>query len=167
LPTGVNTSSLTGWDNSGGKTISCIYTRATDQSDVSPPPAATPELAHYYLCVIPVTPGGTYSGTVRLGGIPVNSEYKVCRFQYASSVNLTANMRNVQPYVTVNESLDSQNYYIENSNNNNCPTVASGSGGTVANGGAVATTMHQNCRSGSPSTGATGTCPLTTYNTGP
>ncbi len=175
LPTGINTSSLTGWDNSGGKTISCIYTRATDQNDLLPPPTATPELAHYYLCVIPVTPGGTYSGTVRLGGIAVDSNNKVCRFQYAASVNLTANMQNIQPYVNVNESLDTQNYYIENSNTtynnpnpNPCPTVVSGSGGTVANGAALATTLHQNCRSSaSPTTGATGTCPLTTYNTLP
>lgn len=168
LPTGINTAGLTGWDSTGGKTISCIYTRATDQNDLVLPPTATPELAHYYLCVIPIVPGGTYAGTVRLGGIPTNSNFKVCRFQYANSAGLTANMRNIQPYVGVSESLDSQNYYVENSNNNDCPTVASGSGGTVANGGALATTLHQNCRSGaSPTTDATGTCPLTTHNTLP
>ena len=167
LPTGINTSSLTGWDNSGGKTISCIYTRATDQNDIAPPPTATVLLAHYYLCLIPVTPGGTYSGRVRLGGMPVNSNFKVCRFQFAASGSLTPNMQNIQPYVDVGESLDTQNYYVENSNNNNCATVTS-SGGTIANGGSVATTMHQNCRSGaSPTTTATGTCPATAHNTLP
>jgi type IV pilus modification protein PilV len=167
LPTGINTSGLTGWDSSGGKVISCIYTRAIDQSDLSPPPTATATLAHYYLCLIPVTPGGTYSGTVRLGGVATNSNRKVCRFQYAASSSLTPNMRNIQPYVSVGESLDSQNYYIENSNNNNCPTISS-SGGTTTNGGSVATTLHQNCRSStSPTTTATGTCPLSAYNTVP
>ena len=167
MPTGVNAAGLTGWDSSGGKTISCIYTRAIDQNDLSPPPTATSELAHYYLCLIPVTAGGTYSGTLRLGGVPINSNYKVCRFQYAASSFLTANMQNIQPYVTVNESLDNQNYYIENSNNATCPTITS-SAGTVANGGSILTTLHQNCRSGaSPTTTAGGACPLTTYNTLP
>jgi type IV pilus modification protein PilV len=167
LPTGINTTGLTGWDSSDGKVISCIYTRAVDQNDLSPPPTATDTLAHYYLCLIPVTPGGTYSGTVRLGGVPTNSNYKVCRFQYAASSSLTSNMRNVQPYVDVGESLDSQNYYLQNSNNNSCPTITS-AGGTIANRGSVATTLHQNCRSSaSPTTTAAGTCPLTTYNTLP
>lgn len=167
LPTGVNTSGLTGWDSSGGKTISCIYTRAIDQNDISPPPAATAQLAHYYLCLIPVTPGGTYSGTIRLGGVAINSNYKVCRFQYAASSSLTPNMQNIQPYVNVGESLDTQSYYIENSNNNDCPTITS-FGGTIANGGSIATTLHQNCRSGaSPTTTAAGTCPATAYNTLP
>lgn len=167
LPTGIVTADLSGWDSSGGKTISCIYTRATDQNDLSPPPTSTPELAHYYLCIIPITVGGAWSGTIRLGGVATNANYKVCRFQYPASSYLTPNMQNIQPYAGVNESLDNQNYYIENSNNANCPTITS-SGGTLANGGAVATTLHQNCRSSAaPTTGATGTCPLTTHNTLP
>lgn len=171
LPTGINTDGITGWDSSGGKTISCIYTRATDQNNTSSVIAGY----HYYLCVIPVTAGGTWSGTVRLGGLPVSSNYKVCRFQFGASTYLTANMRNVQPYVDVNESLDNQSYYIETSNSANCPTIDATSGtsvaasvSTIANGGELATTLHQDCRSSaSPTTTLSGTCPLTTYNTLP
>jgi hypothetical protein len=151
LPTGVNTYGVTGWDNSGGKTISCVYTRAVDQNNTSTVIAGY----HYYLCVVPITLGGTWDGTIRLGGVPTNANYKVCRFQYPSSSYMTANMQNIQPYAGVNQSLDNQNYYIENSNNANCPTISG-----------LATTLHQNCRSSaSPSTTSTGTCPLSTYNT--
>ena len=99
---------------------------------------------------------------MRLGGVTTSGNYKVCRFQYAASAFVDANERNVQPYVNVGESLDNQNYYIENSNNNNCPTITTASGVT---GGSVATVLHQNCRSSqSPTTDATGTCPATAHN---
>lgn len=160
-PTGVNTSDLTGWDNSSSKKISCAYAQARDQNT-----AALIANYHYYICVIPVTVGGSYSGTLRLGGVPVTGNHKVCRFQYASSDFVNDNQRNVQPYGSVSESLDNQNYYIENSNNANCPTITS-TGQAVANA-SVATVMHQNCRSSaSPGTGASGTCPATAHNTLP
>ena len=166
MPTGINTSSITNWDSSSGKTISCVYRVASDQTTGIELPSY-----HYYLCVIPVTSSGTnsaWSGTVRLGGVTTsNNQTKVCRFEYAASSFLTSNMRNVQAYSNVNDSLDNQNYYIESSAGATCPTITS-TGGTVANGGAVATTLHQDCRSSaSPSTTAGGTCPLSTYDNGP
>lgn len=176
LPTGINTSGLTGWDNTASKTISCIYTRATDQNDVTPPPTATTTLSHYYLCVIPVTASGVgsaWSGTIRLGGLPTTGIYKVCRFQYPASSYLTDNMRNDGSYDNVTESLDSQNYYIENStSDNSCPPVT-GRGSvniSTAAGETLTTTLHQDCRSTAsptPTTILTGTCPLTTHNTPP
>ena len=172
MPTGINTSNLTGWDSSGGKTISCVYRVASDQTTGVEIPTL-----HYYLCVIPVTASGTgsaWSGTVRLGGVKTTDDRtKVCRFQYAASSFLSSNMRNVQAYSNVNESLDNQNYYIESSTNDSCPSISSSecssnSPCTIANGGIVATTMHQNCRSSkTPSTIFDGTCPLATHNTGP
>lgn len=157
LPTGINVTGLTGWDNSGGKTITCAYGPARNQNS-----GALISGYHYYLCVIPVTTGGTWSGTVRLGGVTTTGNLKVCRFQYAASAFVDANQRNVQPYTNVGESLDNQNYYIESSNNSNCPTITTASGVT---GGSVATVLHQDCRSSqSPTTNATGTCPATAYN---
>ena len=165
MPTGINTSGITGWDDSGGKTISCVYRVASDQVS---PFAEIPSF-HYYLCVIPVTASGansTWGGTVRLGGVLTTSTNKVCRFEYAASSFASPNMRNVQPYISVSDSLDNQNYYIDSSGTT-CDTLTS-AGGSLANGGSVVTTLHQNCRSdASPTTTNTGTCPLTTYNTGP
>jgi Tfp pilus assembly protein PilV len=161
MPTGINVTGLTGWDNSGGNSITCTYVPARDQNNTD---ADLNLIAgyQYYLCVIPMATGGTWSGTVRLGGVTTSGNYKVCRFQYAASAFVDANERNVQPYVNVGESLDNQNYYIENSNNNNCPTITTASGVT---GGSVATVLHQNCRSSqSPTTDATGTCPATAHN---
>jgi Tfp pilus assembly protein PilV len=161
MPTGINVTNLTGWDNSGGKTITCSYGPARNQNSSD---NATNLISgfHYYLCVIPMTTGSTWSGTVRLGGVTTTGNFKVCRFQYAASEFVDANQRNVQPYSDVSESLDNQNYVIENSNNNNCPTITTASGVT---GGSVATVLHQNCRSGqSPTTGASGTCPATAHN---
>lgn len=179
LPTGVNTSGLNGWDVAGGIPISCIYTRATDQNDNIPPPTATIALAHYYLCIIPVTAtgaGSAWSGTLRLGGLPTTSDYKVCRFQYPTSSYLTANMRNAQPYVGVNESLDNQNYYITNSGGASCPSISANVGNiTRTASDTLVTTLHQDCRSSlfpnaaaiATATAANGTCPLTTHNTLP
>lgn len=162
MPTGINVTALTGWNSSGGNTITCTYGPARNQNNSD---AATNLIAgyHYYLCVIPMATGGTWSGTVRLGGVTTSTgNYKVCRFEYAASAFVDANQRNVQPYVNVSESLDNQNYYIDNSNNNNCPTITTASGVT---GGSVATVLHQNCRSGqSPTTGPTGTCPASAHN---
>lgn len=160
MPTGVNTSGLTGWDNAG-KTISCTYAQARDQNT-----ATLIANYHYYICVVPVVTNGTYGGTLRLGGVGTAGNYKVCRFQYASSAYVNANQRNLQPYVSVSESLDNQNYYVADSNDDTCPTIVSTTE-PVANA-SVATQMHQNCRSsGSPGTGANGTCPATAHNTGP
>lgn len=170
MPTGINVSGLTGWDSTGGKIIQCAYAQAKDQNlstDANPVYIASTQ---YYLCVIPVASGGSWSGVVRLGGVTTTANYKVCRFQYAASDFVNDNERNSQGpsgaptgYVGVNESLDNQNYYIESSNSDTCPTI--GTNITGVTGGSVATVLHQNCRSAqSPTTTSTGTCPATAYN---
>ncbi len=149
-PSGVNTAGLTGWDSSNGKSISCFYGQARNQSTNVPLTGF-----YYYSCVIPVVANGTYAGTLKLGGVSIIGNYKVCRFQYPTANNTSANSRNVQPYVGVDESLDNQNFYIENSINATCPAV-----------GGLALVLHQDCRTSlSPSTNILGTCPLTTHNT--
>lgn len=180
MPTGINTSGISGWDSSGGKTISCIYRVATDQETSAEIPSS-----HYYLCVIPVTLTGTgnsWSGTIRLGGVTLSNQTKVCRFQYVSGSSSTTNLRNVQPYSNVNESLDNQNYHIENSAGPDCPIIDSSGGvvrnsntgnATLANGGLVQTVLHQDCRATlfdehtlGTATAAGGNCPATIHNTG-
>jgi Tfp pilus assembly protein PilV len=157
MPTGINVTNLTGWDNSGGKTITCTYGPARNQNNSD---NTTNLIAgfHYYLCVIPMATGSAWSGTVRLGGVTTTTgNFKVCRVEFAASAFADANQRNVQAYTNVSDSLDNQNYIIENSNNNSCAPLPTGSGGI--------TVLHQNCRSGtSPTTNATGTCPATAHN---
>ena len=156
-PTGINTSALSGWDDSLGKAVSCIYQVARNQNTDLVIPGY-----HYYLCVVPVAANGTWSGTIRLGGVPTNASYKVCRFEYAKDDFTSRNERNVQPYANVNASIDNQNYYIDTSAGASCPTV-----------GGLPTELHQDCRSdGSPSTANTSdptvpmkACPLSIYNT--
>ena len=145
-PTGINTSALAGWDSSGGKAVSCIYQAATDQNT-----GAVISGYQYYLCVVPVTVAGTWSGTIRLGGVPTNADYKVCRFQYPVDDFTSTNERNVQPYSNVSASIDNQNYYIDTSSSNACPTV-----------GGLATTLHQNCRNGQSTAAA---CPASADDT--
>lgn len=171
LPTGINVSGLTGWDSSGGKVIQCAYGQAKDQNLSTDANPVYISGTQYYLCVIPVTTNGTWSGVVRLGGVPTTSNYKVCRFQYASSDFVNDNERNYQGstagsptgYTNVNESLDNQNYYIETSSGTSCPTI--GTSITGVTGGTVATTLHQDCRLlALPTTDSSGTCPATAYN---
>lgn len=164
MPSGVNVYGVTDWDNSNNKQISCSYGQARDQNKAADDPTGLIPNYQYYICVIPVRAnGGTWSGTVRLGGVSVGSNYKVCRFQYAASEFINDNERNLQPYSNVNESLDNQNYYIRSSNDGNCPTV--GVSITGVSGGTVATQLHQDCRSGqSPGTGANDACPAAAYN---
>lgn len=150
LPTGVNTAGVT-FDTASGRTISCSYAVAQDQTT-----SASILSSHYYLCVIPVaTTNGTWAGTVRLGGVPTSSDYKVCRFEasgLASDSTDVKNQRNVQPYVGVSGSLDNQNYYIENSNSNSCPVIQG-----------LQTVLHQDCRNAS--TPSSTNCPATSANT--
>ena len=167
-PTGINTAGVTGWDSTGSpaKSISCSYPldTARDQNNSN---IATNAIAgfKYFLCVIPVTNGGgTWSGTMRLAGMTTgnsSSRWLVCRFQYPSSTSQTDNERNVQPYVNVNGSLDSQNYYIVSGSS--CPTlsVTTGNGPSLRTT-SVTTVPHQDCRT---STANSTNCP-TTY-TGP
>jgi type IV pilus modification protein PilV len=154
VPTGINTASLTGWDTGGA--ISCTYSTAVDQST-----GATLSDSKYYLCVIPVVAGSAWSGTIRLAGLTSStagnnsSRWLACRFQYANNANLSDNARNVQPYATVRESLDNQNYYVVAGSS--CPSVTT----IVGNGPSqqsvtVPTVLHQDCRTG---TTTTANCP--------
>jgi Tfp pilus assembly protein PilV len=112
----------------------------------------------FYLCVIPVAipvaDGGSWSGRVHLSGMNTGTDYLVCRLQYPTSATGTSNQRNVQPYTSVAESLDNQNYIITTSNS--CPSVTNGTT-------SLATIEHQNCRSSNPnSNSARATdCPAT------
>jgi Tfp pilus assembly protein PilV len=127
---GINYSAVTSADSAN---INCKFGDATDQTT-----GATISGYKYYLCVIPIssatTPPSAWGGTIRLGGL-ASSNLIVCRYQYIDS-NSTANARNVQPYDNVTESMDSQNYMLQNANS------CSGSGTTVS------MVLHQNCRTG-------------------
>ncbi|HET9642928.1 MAG TPA: type IV pilus modification protein PilV [Burkholderiaceae bacterium] len=140
LSPGISTGGLTGWNTSSPDGITCTIGNASDQNNTS----STITGYKYYLCVVPVNTNGAWSGTVRLTGMSTGTNYLVCRFQYPTSSTTTANQRNVQPYASVAESLDNQNYLI--STRGNCPTVQS-----------LATTLHQSC-TGSSSQRAT-ECP--------
>ena len=92
----------------------------------------------YYLCVVSMPADGTaWGGNVRLAapGLHSGGNLRVCRFQYPAGNGVTANQRNVQPYVQVAESLDSQNYVLTDTGA--CPTVSG-----------LVTTEHQVCTSG-------------------
>lgn len=126
-PTGVTISSLSG--NSGSAV--CSYQQATvDGTAISG--------YYYYVCAIPVASGGSWSGTPRLTGVSILGNYKVCRF-FQTGTNDTYS------YSAVTSALTNQNYFIEDSNNNSCPTLTS-DGGTIENGGSIATKLQQNCR---------------------
>lgn len=121
----INTAGLSGQSNA-----TCSLSTATDQSTGN---AITGY--KYYLCVIGMpAANAAWSGTLRLAAPTLNSgsNFRVCRFQYPEAAGISANLRNVQPYAQVGESLDSQNYVITGSGS--CPTV---------NG--LATTLHQAC----------------------
>jgi type IV pilus modification protein PilV len=124
---GVNTGGISGYDTS--RTIDCSFGTAVDQTT-----GAQLTGYKYYLCIVPVVTGGTWSGTLRLTGMSTGTNYLVCRMQYPTAAGLSDNARNVQPYSAVDDSLDNQNYIITTASQ--CPTVTS-----------LATTLHQNCRS--------------------
>jgi Tfp pilus assembly protein PilV len=122
---------------SGSTGVTCSVANAVDQTT-----SAAISGYKYYLCVISVASAGApWSGTVRLAAPTLNTgstQYLVCRFQFPSANGVSANQRNVQPYASVSESLDSQNYLLTSASS--CPTVS-----------ALATTQHQNCRSSNAS----------------
>jgi len=127
---GVNHSSLTDYDSS--RALECTIGDAVDQNT-----GQTMSHYKYYLCIVPVTTDGTWSGTMRLAGMASGTDYLVCRMQFPAAAGLSANARNVQPYSQVNDSLDNQNYIITTSGS--CPTVSG-----------LGTTLHQECRSSNP-----------------
>ncbi len=157
-PVGINTDNVT---TNGGSGISCSFSDAQNQNSTT---TTVLDGYKYYLCVIPVAAtNGSWSGTIRLGGVSTSSNILVCRFQYAADNDLNSNERNVQPYSTVTESIDNQNYYLATTNsgssNPSCPTVDT-----------LQTTLHQDCRSTSNYSGNTSSvlatnCPSTVTGT--
>jgi len=154
---GINTASLVNWDSSGGKLISCVFQPAKNQNTGTVIPRT-----QYYICVIPTSNDQGWSGTVRIGGLPIgpNKYFKVCRFQYLTETGSNNNQRNVQPYSNVKESIDNQNYYISTNTMPTCPIISG-----------LQTVVHQDCRNitgnFSTITGPTGMCPSGSYNTLP
>lgn len=126
FPTGlaVNTGGL-----SGATSTSCTMGDAVDQNSGSAIAGYK-----YYLCVVEIPVNSSWSGSVRLAGMATGDNRLVCRFQFPAAAGISANSRNVQPYATVRESLDNQNYVI--TDNATCPTISS-----------LATIQHQVCRS--------------------
>lgn len=122
---GISTAGLSGLD--GSRTVQCSFGDATNQNS-----GAAIDGYKYYLCILPVVAEAQWSGTVRLTGMSTGTNYRVCRFQQPAAAGVSANMRNVQPYADVGESLDNQNYVITTANS--CPTISG-----------LATTLHQLC----------------------
>jgi type IV pilus modification protein PilV len=129
---GIDITQMNGWDNANGKTIVCNVNAARDQNT-----GATIAGYDYYICLIPVAVGATWSGSTHLSGMSAGTDYTVCRFEYAASPGADVNDRNVQPYANVNHTLGNQNYVITTLPT--CPTVQG-----------LATTLHQSCVAANP-----------------
>lgn len=123
--TGLNLSQTTGTVSRGS--TDCIYGPAKDQNT-----GLLISGYNYYLCVMAINgPNGTWGGTIQLTGMSSGSPpYLVCRYQYPATTGADNNMRNIQPYVAVKESLDQQNYVI--TGDSSCSNLP----GTV---------LHQSC----------------------
>lgn len=149
-PDGINYAGVTSANNDD---INCKFGDATDQNT-----GAVLSEYKYYLCIIPVSdatdPPLTWSGTIRLGGIPAatsSDRHFVCRYQFKDTT-LSDNARNIQPYEDVDESTDSQNYVIHTGNGGSCPAADS----------VVLPVLHQDCR---PSNASRATdCPASSAN---
>jgi Tfp pilus assembly protein PilV len=141
---GINETDLAARITGDAAGVDCAVDTATNQNT-----EATLSDYKFYLCVIPVsTPvadGGSWSGRVHLSGMNTGTDYLVCRLQYPTTATGTSNQRNVQPYTSVAESLDNQNYIITTATS--CPSV---SNGTTS----LATVLHQDCRSSNASRAA-------------
>ena len=148
-PTGINTAGIARNAALAGQSITCQFGTATDQNS-----GATISNYKYYLCVVPLDTPFMWGGTVKLAGVPINATYIVCRFQYTQTT-VTANERNIQPYVNVNTSMDEQNYLVTTTNDASPTNASCPSSMTVT--GVSAGVLHQNCRSNNP--GAATACP--------
>jgi hypothetical protein len=134
---GVTSAGLSNYDTA--RDVQCTFGDARNQD--------TDDLIagyKYYLCIVPVTQAGSWSGTLRLSG--VTTGLQVCRMQFAPVAGLSENQRNVQPYADVAESLDSQNYVVTGAAS--CPTVDG-----------LATTLHQDGRTSGGAPPSTTICP--------
>ena len=148
-PTGINHSAVT--RNTAPTTglyqnIACQFGQATDQNN-----GATINHYKYYLCVVPLDTPFLWGGTIRLGGVPTTGQYIVCGYRYTQT-SVTANERNIQPYIDVNSSMDEQNYQV-NTFASAWPAVATcpalGANSMTLTGVSVGV-LHQDCRSTNP-----------------
>ena len=160
-PTGINYAGVVRNAALTGQAINCQFSDAVNQSTGLLLTAADPGYNNgykYYLCVIPLDTPFTWGGTVRIGGVSTTSNYLVCRYQYTQNT-VTANERNIQPYVNVNQSIDEQNYQIVTSSSTSTSSLAGTVTTACPNTGAQNMTVagvsvgvvHQDCRSLNPS----------------
>lgn len=151
FPSGINHSGITLDQPFTGQAIRCLFSDATDQNTNA---LITADNGYkYYVCVVPLTAPFLWSGTVRLGSVPTTGNQIVCRYQYTQA-GLTANERNVQPYVNVNMSMDEQNYQVATHGASPASSLAGSttacpSGMTVT--GVSVGVVHQDCRLANPS----------------
>ena len=145
-PSGMNFASIVRTEP-GSEGIRCDISAAVDQTT-----GATLGTM-FYLCVIPVaTPtsgSANWSGTWRFGGVSTSNNYIVCRYEYTNSSS-SANDRNVQPYVNVQEALDQQNYLLTTSSSNSSSSLAGSTSvcpSSMTVSGVSRGVVHQDCRS--------------------
>lgn len=139
-PTGINHAGVVRDQPNTTEAITCTFADATDQNSAG----VTIENYKYYVCVVPLEAPYLWDGTIRIGGVRTDTNYIVCRYEYTQTA-VTANERNIQPYVDVNMSLDLQNYLLTTTSsssptNSSCPSSMTVTGVSVGR-------LHQNCRS--------------------
>ena len=108
----------------------------------------------YYLCVVPVVApsasvAANWSGTLRFGGVNTTGQHVVCRYQYIDA-DSDANERNVQPYVSVQQTLDQQNYLLTTHNSGSSSSMAGSTSACPSDmtvSGISTGVLHQDCRS--------------------
>lgn len=138
-PLGIDTSGLAGLSGAAQCTIGAAKDVGTGESIAD---------YRYYMCVLPVAETGhSWSGKIKLTGMNSGTSRLVCRYQYPAVEGMSPNERNVQPYVGVHDSLDTQNYKITTAST--CPTESVV--GTGKSAVELELTLHQNCRSSNPS----------------
>jgi type IV pilus modification protein PilV len=153
---GMNHSGLSR-NTAGSEAIRCGFGDAVDQNSST---SATIAGYKYYICVVPLNTPLLWGGTMRLGGVPTNSNYVVCRFEYLQT-NIDTNERNVQPYVNVGKSLDEQNYLLTTTSVTTNGSIAGTTAACPSSmnlAGVSRGVVHQDCR-GSRNTNAGTECP--------
>lgn len=159
-PTGINFSQITRNTAPSGPS-SGIRCRWVDATNVNTGATITANNGYkYYICVIPLDPPSSWSGTVRLGGISTAGTTIVCRYEYTQTT-VTSNERNVQPYSNVDMSLDEQNYLIATTTDNTNASLAGTTGvcpSSMTVAGVSRGVVHQDCR-GARNPNAATECP--------
>jgi prepilin-type N-terminal cleavage/methylation domain-containing protein len=144
-------------NTAGSEAIRCGFGDAVDQNSTV---GATIAGYKYYICVVPVNTPFLWGGRMRVGAVPTNSNYIVCRYEYLQT-NIDANERNIQPYASVDKSLDEQNYLLTTTSNNTNGSIAGSTSAcpsSMAVAGVSRGVVHQDCR-GSRNSNASTECP--------